>query len=441
MRVLPLTDRAASTINDLISPASGEILFICDSRFELNFGSTTLERMADELNDSDAGIVYADAYEQPRIDYQPGSIRDDFDFGPLIGLSMSAVRSVVNQYGAVEQDLRWSALYDLRLKIATNYPIVRVPEPLYGAQDPDTRDSGTRQFDYVNPLQKEYQDEMERVATAHLRRIGAYLEPSFRRVSEVVEPFPVRASIVIPVRNRESTLRFALSSALEQQTDFSYNVIVVDNHSTDRTSTIIEEIGDQRLVHLVPERRDLGIGGCWNEAIYSDRCGRYALQLDSDDLFSETNVLARIVDLMDAESYAMIVGSYRTVDFEFQEIPPGFVDHREWTRENGHNNALRVNGFGAPRAYDVTVVRRFGFPNVSYGEDYAVGLRTCREYEIGRIFEPLYLCRRWEGNSDSSPTIEELNRFNSYKDWIRTSEMRARVAMNQARDASSVGDD
>ena len=237
------------------------------------------------------------------------------------------------------------------------------------------------------------------------------LEPHFRRVSEVIESFPVKASIVIPVRDRESTLRVALSSALDQQADFPYNVIVVDNHSTDGTATIIEETRDQRLVHLIPGRRDLGIGGCWNEAIYSDRCGRYALQLDSDDLFSEPSVLAQMVECMETEGYAMLVGSYRTVDFELDVIPPGLVDHREWTPENGHNNALRVNGFGAPRAYDVTVVRRFGFPNVSYGEDYAVGLRTCREYEIGRIFEPLYLCRRWEGNSDSAPPVEVLNRL------------------------------
>ena len=438
MRVLYPADRSASTINDLMSSTSGEVLFFGDPRFELDFGSTTLDRMADVLNRSDAGIVYSDANERPRIDYQPGSIRDDFDFGPLIGLSMSAVRSAVSKHGGLEQDLHWSALYDLRLKISTDHPIVRVPEPLYGARDPDTRDSGERQFDYVDPRQKEYQDEMERVATAHLRRTGAYLDPRFRRVSEVVESFPVKASIVIPVRNRESTLGVALSSALEQQADFSYNVIVVDNHSTDSTGAIIEETRDQRLVHLIPGRRDLGIGGCWNEAIYSNRCGRYALQLDSDDLFSEPSVLARIVDRMETERYAMLVGSYRTVGFELDEVLPGLVDHREWTPENGHNNALRVNGFGAPRAYDVTVVRRFGFPNVSYGEDYVVGLRTCREYEIGRIFEPLYLCRRWAGNSDSAPPVEVLNRFNTYKDGIRTSEIRARVALNQSRDSASV---
>jgi hypothetical protein len=438
MRVLYPADRSASTINDLMSSTSGEILFFGDPRFELDFGSTTLERMADVLNRSDAVIFYSDAKERPRIDYQPGSIRDDFDFGPLIGLSMSAVRSAVSKHGGLEQDLHWSALYDLRLKISTDHPIVRVPEPLYGARDPDTRESGERQFDYVDPRQKEYQDEMERVATAHLRRTGAYLDPRFRRVTEVVESFPVKASIVIPVRNRESTLGVALSSALEQQADFSYNVIVVDNHSTDSTGAIIEETRDQRLVHLIPGSRDLGIGGCWNEAIYSDRCGRYALQLDSDDLFSEPSVLARIVDRMETERYAMLVGSYRTVGFELDEVLPGLVDHREWTPENGHNNALRVNGFGAPRAYDVTVVRRFGFPNVSYGEDYVVGLRTCREYEIGRIFEPLYLCRRWAGNSDSAPPVEVLNRFNTYKDGIRTSEIRARVALNQSRDSASV---
>ncbi len=437
MRVLYPADRSASTINDLISSTSGEILFVGDPRVELDIGSTTLERMADVLDGSEAGIVYSDAKERRRIDYQTGSIRDDFDFGPLVCFSMSAVRSAVSKFGAVEKDLRWSGLYDLRLKISADHPIVRMPERLYGARDPDTRASGERLFDYVDPRQRAYQDEMERVATAHLRRVGAYLAPRFRRVGDVVESFPVKASIVIPVRNRESTLRAALSSALEQEADFPHNVIVVDNHSTDGTGAIIEGIRDPRLVHLIPGRRDLGIGGCWNEAIYSDQCGRYALQLDSDDLLSEPSVLTRMVDCMEQEGYAMLVGSYRTVDFALNETLPGLVDHREWTAENGHNNALRVNGFGAPRAYDATVVRHFGFPNVSYGEDYAVGLRTCREYEVGRIFEPLYLCRRWEGNSDSAPPAEVLNRFDTFKDGIRTSEIRARIAMNRSRDPQS----
>ncbi|MBF6569123.1 MAG: glycosyltransferase family 2 protein, partial [Candidatus Binataceae bacterium] len=274
---------------------------------------------------------------------------------------------------------------------------------------------------------RDYQIEMERIATAHLKRIGAWLPPHFENVSDAAETFPVKASVVIPVRDRERTVLDAVQSALAQRADFEFNVIVVDNHSADRTTEILRGITDSRLKHIVPERRDLGIGGCWNEAIYSMHCGQYAVQLDSDDLYISDGVLRRVVAELEAGPYAMVVGSYTIVDFSLKEIPPGLIDHREWSRDNGRNNALRINGFGAPRAFNTSVLRRIGFPNVSYGEDYAVALRVSRNYEIGRIYDSLYLCRRWEGNSDSALPPEVANRYDRYKDWLRTIEIQARM--------------
>jgi glycosyltransferase involved in cell wall biosynthesis len=269
---------------------------------------------------------------------------------------------------------------------------------------------------------------MERIATGHLKRIGAWLPPQFEQPPAAAEPFPVKASVIIPVRNRERTMLDAVQSALAQRAYFEFNVIVVDNHSTDRTTELLRGINDSRLKHIIPERRDLGIGGCWNEAIYSKDCGRYAIQLDSDDLYVNNDVLRRIVAELEAGPYAMVIGSYTMVDFALKEIPPGLIDHREWSRDNGRNNALRINGLGAPRAFDTSVLRRIGFPNVSYGEDYAVALRISRDYEMGRIYESVYLCRRWEGNSDSALPLEVANRYDQYKDWLRTVEIQARIA-------------
>jgi glycosyltransferase involved in cell wall biosynthesis len=301
---------------------------------------------------------------------------------------------------------------------------VRIPEPLYGVETP----SGASQFDYVDPRNRDYQIEMEAIATAHLKRIGAYLEPRFTPFdpAAVRHAFPNEASVVIPVRNRERTIAEAVRSALGQKTDFAFNVLVVDNHSTDRTGEQLRGIRDPRVAVIVPERRDLGIGGCWNVAVSSPLCGRYAVQLDSDDLYATDDALTRIVDTLRAGPYAMAIGSYSLVDFQLAPIPPGLIDHREWTRENGRNNALRINGLGAPRAFATSVARRFGFPNVSYGEDYAMALRIGRDYDIGSIYDSIYLCRRWEGNTDSALPLETANRYDFYKDWIRTNEIRAR---------------
>jgi hypothetical protein len=412
----------------LLASTESEVLFLADPRVAVAPGPRMFERMAQALEDTASGWVYSDAVGHPRIDYRVGSLRDTFDFGPVVALSVKAARAA-----GLAPDLRWGALYDLRLRLSERAPIVRIPEPLYAAAPAETRPSNEAQFDYVDPRNRDYQAEMERVATEHLRRIGALLPPVFAPVPPCDGTFPVTASVVIPVRNRERTILDAVGSALSQQTPFPFNVLVVDNHSTDGTTEMLRGVRDPRLVHVIPERRDLGIGGCWDEAVFHPRCGRYAVQLDSDDLYANENVLARIVGELERGPYAMVVASYTMVDFALNEIPPGLVDHREWTRENGRNNALRVNGFGAPRAFVTAVLRRVGFPNVSYGEDYAVALRVSREYEIGRIYESVYLCRRWEGNSDSALPLETQNRYDAYKDWLRTIEIAARRKSPGAR--------
>ena len=422
MKVVYPKDYSSASIRQLVDQADSDVLFIGDPRTTVEPGPRMSNRMAEVLRETHAGWVYADAQDRAGVDYQVGSIRDTFEFGPVVGVSVQAAREV-----GIQDNWRWGGLYDLRLSMSEKHPIVRIPEPLYHARNTESRSIEQKQFEYVDPRNRDYQIEMEQIATAHLKRIGAWLEPRFEKVPPADEKFPVQASVIIPVRNRERTIRDAVESALGQRADFHLNVIVVDNHSTDRTTEILREIGDRRLKHIVPKRRDLAIGGCWNEAIYSEHCGRYAIQLDSDDLYLNDNVLQRIVGELEAGPYAMAVGSYTIVDFSLKEIPRGLIDHREWTRENGRNNALRINGLGAPRAFDTAVLRRFGFPNVSYGEDYAVALRISRQYEIGRIYDSLYLCRRWEGNTDSALPPDVANRYDQYKDWVRTMEIRART--------------
>jgi hypothetical protein len=414
-------DYSSASIQGLLDAADSDILFLGDPRVSIEPGPRTLDRMAQVIRESGSGWVYADAVGHPRIDYQSGSIRDGFDFGPVVGVSVRAGRQ-----SGIDNAWKWGGLYDLRLRISESHPIARIPEPLYSASMVDARPTSQTQFDYVDPRNRDYQIEMERIATAHLKRIGAWLQPHFEEIPAAAEIYPVKASVIIPVRNRERTILDAVQSALGQSADFESNVIVVDNHSTDRTTDIVHKIGDPRVIHIVPERRDLGIGGCWNEAIFSRHCGQYAIQLDSDDLYLNGSVLRRIVGELEAGPYAMVIGSYTMVDFSLKEIPPGLIDHREWSRDNGRNNALRVNGLGAPRAFNTSVLRRVGFPNVSYGEDYAVALRVSRDYEIGRIYESIYLCRRWEGNSDSALPLELANRYDQYKDWLRTVEIQAR---------------
>ena len=431
---------SGSGVNQVLDSGSADYLLLFLPGDQIRLGQRAIERFVSTAADSDAGLIYSDfrdddgnqAADHPLLDYQIGSIRDGFDFGPVFLVSKRAAELAVQKHGGVDKNLQWAGLYDLRLKLSIESRILRIPEPLYARAPSDLRTTGERQFDYVDPRQRSYHIEMEHVATEHLKRIGAYMTPGFRIPEAKDGEFSVRASIVIPVRNRERTISDAVSSALSQQAPFEFNVIVVDNHSTDRTTEMLEEMAslDRRLIHLKPARTDLGIGGCWNEAIYSTHCGKYAAQLDSDDLYSSEHTLEAIISKLEEGPYAMVIGSYKIVNFDLDEIPPGLIDHREWTRENGRNNALRINGLGAPRAFYVPILRQIGFPNASYGEDYAVALRISRDFEIGRIFEPIYYARRWEGNSDAALPLATANRYDAYKDRLRTVEILARQRMN-----------
>ncbi len=362
--------------------------------------------------------------DAPTIDCLPGSLRNDFDFGPVVLFRVSALKRYL------EMELReydYAGFYQLRLAMERLGQIYHHCEYLYTVDEDDRRKSGEKQFDYVNPAQRNVQIEMEEVCTHHLKQVGAWLPPcKYERIDLSAGEFPVEASVVIPVLNRESTIADAISSVLKQRTSFAFNILVVDNHSSDNTPQIIDSFADTRVVHIVPSRNDLGIGGCWNLAVNDARCGRFAVQLDSDDIYSDENTLQRIVDGFYAQQCAMLVGTYRICDFELNTLPPGIIDHREWSEENGRNNALRINGLGAPRAFFTPVIREVGFPNVSYGEDYAVGLQISRRYKVGRIYDVLYLCRRWGGNSDAALSHEKVNAHNLYKDGLRTAELAAR---------------
>ena len=398
------------------------------------------ERMKQFADSAGAGMVYSDYVKTmgadavapaPLIDIQAGSLRDDFDFGALVMITPAAIEAVLSFQG---QEFKTAGFYQMRLTIQRTLPIVRMPQPLYTIAETDFRTSGQKQFDYVNPRNRDVQIEMEAACTEHLKLIDGYLKPGAgAKVDATQGSFPVLASVIIPVRNRERTVADAVKSALSQQLDGPYNVIVVDNHSTDSTTQILSDLAkaDKRLVHIIPERTDLGIGGCWNLAVNDEHCGRFAVQLDSDDLYSGPDTLQKIVDKFREGGYSMVIGSYRMCNFNLETLPPGIIDHKEWTDENGPNNALRINGLGAPRAFYTPVVREIGFPNVSYGEDYAVAIRIAGEYRLGRIFDELYLCRRWEGNSDAALSAEKVNANNLYKDSLRTAELQRRINTNR----------
>lgn len=402
----------------------------------LRLGAFALERMLQVASDTRAGMIYSDHYQVkegklsplPVIDYQQGSLRDDFNFGSLLLFSTEALREAVS---GMKNNFSFAGLYDLRLRVSQKHLLFRIPEFLYTEEETDTRRSGEKMFDYVDPRNREVQIEMEKACTSHLKAIGGYLKPVFKPVSFDKEPFPVEASVIIPVRNRVKTIEDAVRSVFIQKTNFPFNLIVIDNHSTDGTTELLKKLSaeDDRLIHLIPERNDLGIGGCWNEGAFHFQCGKFAIQLDSDDLYLNDSVVQRIVEAFYEQNCAMVVGSYQMVNFDLQEIPPGIIDHREWTPDNGRNNALRINGLGAPRAFYTPLLRQIRVPNVSYGEDYALGLAISRHYQIGRIYEPLYFCRRWDDNTDASLDIVKMNTHNTYKDRIRTIELRARMAM------------
>ena len=437
-----ITDRleSSNTIVSIAENTDADYVMICTRHTTIGWGNNTLERFLRVADDTDAVMVYADHYKMvegkmekhPVIDYQAGSLRDDFDFGSLWCIKAQALADYIAQPD--REEYQFAALYDLRLYLSRVGEIFHLNEFLYSEAELDTRKSGEKQFDYVNPRNREVQIEMEKACTQHLGKVGALIDTTFYRQPDFGEQdFEYEASVIIPVFNREKTVADAVKSALGQKANFKFNVIVVNNHSTDRTGEILDELKADNLIQIVPERTDLGIGGCWNEAINSSFCGKFAVQLDSDDLYSSPKTLQKIVDAFYKQKAAMIIGSYRMCDFDLNTLPPGLIDHKEWTDENGCNNALRINGLGAPRAFFTPLVRQIQFPNTSYGEDYALGLAFSRRYRIGRIYDELYLCRRWGGNSDAALSVEKVNANNLYKDRLRTMELKARQHLLQGK--------
>ena len=437
-----ITDRleSSNTIVSIAENTDADYVMICTRHTTIGWGNNTLERFLRVADDTDAVMVYADHYKMvegkmekhPVIDYQSGSLRDDFDFGSLWCIKAQALADYIAQPD--REEYQFAALYDLRLYLSRVGEIFHLNEFLYSEAELDTRKSGEKQFDYVNPRNREVQIEMEKACTQHLGKVGALIDTTFYRQPDFGEQdFEYEASVIIPVFNREKTVADAVKSALGQKASFKFNVIVVNNHSTDRTGEILDELKVDNLIQIVPERTDLGIGGCWNEAINSSFCGKFAVQLDSDDLYSSPKTLQKIVDAFYKQKAAMIIGSYRMCDFDLNTLPPGLIDHKEWTDENGCNNALRINGLGAPRAFFTPLVRQIQFPNTSYGEDYALGLAFSRRYRIGRIYDELYLCRRWGGNSDAALSVEKVNANNLYKDRLRTMELKARQHLLQGK--------
>lgn len=404
---------------------------------ELSIGYFALERMVQIAVNSQAGLVYSDHYQmkegvksnKPVIAYQKGSLRDDFDFGSVLLYKTSVLKKAVSEMSV---DYQHAGLYDLRLKVSQSAELVHINEYLYTEIEYDNRKSGEKQFDYVDPKNRAVQVEMELACTDHLKKIGAYLKPEFKKVDFDVQSFENEASVIIPVRNRVKTIADAIESVLSQKTKFKFNLIIVDNYSTDGTTELIQKYAsDEKLIHIIPENKELGIGGCWNVGVAHKSCGKFAVQLDSDDVYADENTLQKIVDAFYEQNCVMVVGTYMLTDFNKQPIPPGVIDHKEWTPENGRNNAMRINGLGAPRAFFTPMLREIRVPNTSYGEDYALGLAFSREYQIGRIYDVLYLCRRWEDNSDASLDVVKMNGHNTYKDRIRTWELQARINLNK----------
>ena len=427
----------SETIRHIAAESNADYALVYTKTTTLELGYMALERLLQIAQDTEAGLVYADHYQvkggelvkAPVIDYQKGSLRDDFDFGSVLFFDAAALKESVQR---MTETYQHAGLYDLRLKLSQRYALVHANEYLYSEVEEDNRKSGEKQFDYVDPRNRDRQIEMEKACTQHLKEIGGYLEPHFKDIDFNQGEFEVEASVIIPVRNRAATIGAAIESVLKQQTKFKFNLIVIDNHSTDGTTEAIDAFkADGRVVHLVPERNDLGIGGCWNYGVNSTHCGKFAVQLDSDDLYKDEHTLQTIVDAFYEQKCAMVIGSYMMTDFDLNELPPGVIDHKEWTPDNGRNNALRINGLGAPRAFYTPVLRSIGLPNTSYGEDYAMGLNISRHYQIGRIYDVLYLCRRWGGNSDAALSIEKVNANNLYKDRIRTWELEARIRMRK----------
>ncbi|MDA3892095.1 MAG: glycosyltransferase family A protein [Salinivirgaceae bacterium] len=410
------------------------VLFTQEARIE--FAYFGLERFIDIAENTRAGLLYADYLEltatgtnsHPTIEYQKGSLRDDFNFGPILFFNSNLLKKAAQ---SIKELHNFAGIYQLRLAISQIGDILHIPEILYSISEQDNRASGKKIFDYVDPKNREVQIEMEKVVTNHLKEHGGYIAPTKNEINFTQSDFDIEASVIIPVRNREKTIADAIESVMLQKCSFNFNLIVIDNYSSDGTSAIIKDYTEKyaSIIHIIPERTDLGIGGCWNTGVHHEKCGKFAVQLDSDDLYKDETTLQQVVDAFYKEKCAMVIGSYQMTNFKLEEIPPGIIDHKEWTYENGANNALRINGLGAPRAFYTPILREIKIPNVSYGEDYAVGLAISRKYKIGRIYNPIYLCRRWEGNTDASLSIDAMNKHNFYKDKLRTIELEARISI------------
>lgn len=430
---------STAAIRKIGAEASAPFTLLYTKSTELRFVQFAQERMVTIAEDTGAAMVYADHFNEtdgvvtpaPVIDYQEGSLRDDFDFGSVMLFRTSALKEAVSR---MDTEYEYAALYDLRLKVSQKGKLEHINEFLYYEVETDTRKSGEKIFDYVDPRNRAVQIEMEKACTEHLKAVGGYLAPEFKHIEFSNEPFEYEASVVIPCKNRVRTIGDAIKSALNQKTSFKYNVIVVDDNSTDGSVDVIKQfVGDPKLIYIAQDKTYHAIGGNWNSAIHHPLCGKFALQLDSDDVYSDENTVQKFVDAFYDQNCAMVIGTYRMTNFQMETLPPGVIDHKEWTPDNGRNNALRINGLGAPRGFYVPMLRTINFPTTKYGEDYAVGLRICREYQIGRIYDVMYNCRRWEGNSDAALDIEKVNANNLYKDRIRTWELKARIAMNSSK--------
>ena len=432
---------SGDTIKRVIEKTSTQYLMLIVGNGIIESTGKGIEKFISEAKNFNAGLVYSDntemkgdkTFSHPLINYQLGSIRDDFDFGQCFLIRTAIAKKCLPDLFSNQNKLIYAGLYDLRLAISRHSSVVRISEPLYSVLLTNESSDKENNFEYVDPKNRKVQIEMEQVAIHHLKKNGAYIGSASKKSVSFVDKFKCEASVIIPVKNRLNTISDAIKSALMQKTNFNFNIIIVDNHSDDGTTNTISKISkaDRKVIHIIPNRNDLGIGGCWNEAIIHPECGKFAVQLDSDDLYSDENTLQKIVDKFYEEKSAMVIGSYKLTDFNLKEIPPGIIDHREWTNENGHNNAMRINGLGAPRAFYTPIIRDVKFPNVSYGEDYGVGLAISREYKVARIYEPIYLCRRWEGNTDASLSLARQNAYNFYKDSLRTTEILLRQEISR----------
>lgn len=416
--------------------AQNDYIMYCPHNVPFRFTQYGVERLNQVATITQAGIIYADYYEvidgvkraHPTIDYQLGSLRDNFDFGSVILINRKAFQLEVNNN---KENYVTSGWYRTRLALSSKRPIFHLNELLYTVEG----DANKGMFSYVDPRNREDQIEKEMACTRHLRETGGFLEPIFKPVNFEMDYFENEASVIIPVKNRAKTISDAIQSAINQSTEFPYNIIIVDNHSTDGTSEIIDKFAqqDERIIHIIPDRDDLNIGGCWNLAVDNIHCGRFAVQLDSDDIYQTEHTLQTIVNTFYKLQCAMVIGSYTVTDFDFNPIEPGLIDHREWTPKNGRNNALRINGLGAPRAFFTPILRSYHMPNTSYGEDYAMGLSISHDYQIGRIFNSIYLCRRWDENTDSNISVEKQNENDRYKDKLRTLALLRRHKQNKRR--------